>query len=175
MMLRLPRWIGLLVVWLLAFFDPEKWSVWEYRATIVNDGSNSGTHTYVLTAPDGGVLILLGGRVFNGDTSTRTILAQTRNRDNDVIRDPIESVAAPGGTRLNFPTAELMGTGDGNASDGTHYVIAGGEDFLVQVASVAVSQDTNLSMQFLVSGGPAAVVLTSPTGATETETTNVIV
>ncbi len=155
-------------------FDPDKWAVWHFRATIVNDAGASGSHEYLFTPGAGNVLILLGGSLLNGDTSTRVGLARLRNTDADIIRQVLENSSVVAGATRDFPTSQS--TGDNlSASDGSPVVVAGTEDFLVGIVSVAVSENTEVSIQFLVSGGPPTVTFTSPASAVETETENRIV
>lgn len=174
MILRLPRWLALLLVFLLGYFDPEKWAVWDYRATILNDGVNSGNHAYVFTAGAGNICILVGGKVLNGDPASRAGNVRLRNGDDDRIRDVLRNQTIAGDKERDFPTSELAGD-DNSASVPPEVIISGVEDLIVNVSSIAVSEDSAVSLQMLVSGGPPTVVLTSPTGATETETENRIV
>lgn len=174
MMLILPRWLGLLVVWLLAFFDPGTWAVWHFRATIVNNGVNSGNHEYNITPGAGNICILIGGEVLQGDSSsTRAVDILLRNDDDDRIRLVLSAIIGTS-TRRDFPTSES--SADANfASVGAPFIISGTEDLNVLLSSLAINQDSELSLQMLVFGGPPTVVLTSPTDAVETETENRIV
>ena len=174
MILRLPRWLALLVIFLLGYFDPGKWAVWTYRATIVNDGVNTGQHLYVFTPGAGNICILIGGKVLNGDATGRAGNVRLRNVDGDRVRDVLRNQTIGAGKERDFPTSELAGD-DNSASVPPDVVVAGTEDLAVEVSSLAINEDTSVSIQMLVSGGPPAVVLTSPTGATETETENRIV
>ncbi len=152
-------------------FDPEKWAVWDYRATIVNDGVNSGNHTYLFTAGAGNICILLGGRVLNGDAAGRTVVVHLRNADLARIREILVLATVAAGKVRNFPTTEDTSDG-GSASSPPPVVVAGTENLFVQVASLAVNENTEVDVQFLVSSGPLVVDLTSPTDAVETETEN---
>lgn len=155
-------------------FDPEKWAVWHYRATIVNDGANSGSHTYDISPGAGNVGILLGGQFLNGDAAGRTCQVFARDTDDNRFRSLLPNTTVAAGARREFPTSEA--TGDNNpATGGSPVMIAGTESVFVSVLAVAVSQDSEMSVQFLVSAGPPSVTLTSPTGATETVTEDRIV
>ncbi len=155
-------------------FDPDTWATWHHRATIVNDAGTSGSHSYLFTPGAGNILILLGGSLLNGDTSSRTALVRLRNTDGDIIRQVLENSTTVAGATRDFPTSQA--TGDNlSASDGSPVVAAGTEDVIVSILSVAVSENTELSIQFLVLGGPPTVTLTSPANAVETETENRIV
>ncbi len=155
-------------------FDPTKWAVWEYRATIVNDGVNSGNHDYRITPGAGNLCILLGGQVQNGDTVGRVVTVQLLDTDNAIIRRLIPAVSVGAGSRREFPTSEVSAD-DAPASDGSPVVVAGVEDLLVSIASLAVNENTELSIQMLISGPVPTVVLASPTDAVETVTTDVVV
>lgn len=174
MRLVLPRWAALLVVWVMGFFDPGKWGVWDYAATIVNDGVNSGSQVYEFTPGAGNVCILIIGSLLNGDTGSRNGQALVRNGDDTAVRRVFANTTMAGGVRRQFPTSELS-SDDNHASDGTPVIVSGVEDLEIALASVAVSENSAVEVQMLVSGGPPTVVLTSPTGATETETENRIV
>ncbi len=155
-------------------FDPEKWAVWEYRATIVNDGVNSGNHDYRIIPGAGNMAILLGGQLLNGDTTGRTATVQLLDTDNAIIRRLISARPVGAGSRREFPKSEVTAD-DREASDGSPMVVAGVEDLLVSIASLAINENTELSIQMLVSGGVPSVVLISPTDAVETVTTDVVV
>ncbi len=155
-------------------FDPTTWAVWDYRATIVNDGVNSGDHQYVFTPGPGNICILLHGRILNGDAAGRTCSAVVRNADDDDIRNVLTAQSVAAAAFRGFPTSEA--TGDNNtSSDGAPVVISGIEDLRVNVATVAVSENTELTLQMLVLARPPTPTLTSPTDATETETENRVV
>lgn len=152
-------------------FDPEKWAVWDYRATIVNDGTNTGNHDYVFVPGAGNICILIGGSVLNGDTNSRTAQVALRNADSATIRGILPGTAVAAGNTRQFPTSQ--GSGDGGpASVPPEVVATGTEEFLVQVQALAINENTVVALQFLVFGGPPTVTLTSPTDAVETETEN---
>ena len=100
------------------------------------------------------------------------ITIEIRNNDNNIIRSILPATSVAGGAVREFPTKELS-SDDGIAS-AEFIVVAGVEDFHVLLASVNVNDDSLVSLYGLVSGGPPTVTLTSPTGATETETANEI-
>ncbi len=154
--------------------DLEKWAVWHFRATIVNDGVNSGNHDYVFTAGAGNVMVLLGGQILNGDAAGRVATVQLRDTDNAVIRRLIPAVTIAAAGRREFPTSEASAD-NASASDGSPLVVSGTEDLLASLASLAVNENSEVAVQFLISGGIPTVVLTSPTGAVETETENRVV
>ncbi len=155
-------------------FDPETWAVWDYRATIVNDGASAGGHSYTITPGAGNTAILLGGQFLNGDSVGRTCSVTLRDTDDNPIRRILPDVTVAAGARREFPTSQ--GTADsGASSDGNPTLIAGTENLFVVVNSLAINQDSELSVQFLVSGGPLTVSLISPGTAVETVTENRIV
>ncbi len=147
-------------------YDPGLWAVWGYRVTIVNDGSNSGSHIYSVRPTQGSVAILLGGELLNGDTSTRTASAFLLSPGASAIRRALFAQSVVAGAIRQFPTTELTGdNGDGSAS--SPFVVASGQRFDVTIAAVAVSQNTACILQFLIHGTPPTVILTSPTDAVE--------
>lgn len=176
MNIRLPRWLGLLLVLVLAFFDPERWATWTYRNTITNDGVNSGDHITVIVPGAGNVCILIGGNFLNGDVAGRNALLSHHNVDGNAIRHllgrPLEAIAA--GAARNFPTSEASADG-GPASSPPTIIISGTETLNFNLASLAVNQNSDFAVSMLVSGGPPTVTLTSPTDAVEVETENRIV
>ncbi len=172
--LRRHPWLGLLVVALLTFFDPGKWAVWHYRATIVNDGTNTGNHLYNFVPGAGNILILLGGHFLNGDIAGRQGLVTLVDSDGVELRRILFSVSVGAGKRREFPTSEVSAD-DGNSAAEAPVVASGTEELRVQIQSLAINQNTEVAIQFLVSGGAPTVGLTSPTGAVETETENRIV
>lgn len=174
LVLRLPRWIALLVVFILNFFDPDKWAIWEYRATVLNDGVNTGNHDYAFTAGRGNICVLLGGEVLNGDATARNILIILRTVGNNTLRSLMMSTSVAAGSKRSFPTSESS-SDDGFASVPPDIVIAGDEKLFVRVSSLAINENTEIDVQMLISGTPPTVVITSPTGATETETENRVV
>ncbi len=155
-------------------FDPEKWAIWHYRATILNDGSNSGNHDYLFTPGAGNICILFGGMLLNSDTAGRNGQVILRNTDGDPIRNVMADSSIGAGNDRQFPTSQLS-QNELSASIPPEVVVAGTESLFVRLTSVAVSENSELSLQFLISGGTPTVVLTSPTGATETETENRVV
>lgn len=155
-------------------FDPGEWAVWHYRATITNDGANSGNHVYNFSPGGGNMMILLGANLHNGDLSARNAQALLRDNDNNPIRRPLFLGSVAAGAERQIPTSELS-SDDGSASDPPGEVIAGWEDLNVSVDSLAVNENTDLAIQFLISAAPPTVTLTSPTGATESETENRVV
>lgn len=155
-------------------FDPEKWAVWHYTANIVNDGTNAGTHSYTISITVGSCAVLLGGEILNGDTVARNLSALLRDNDGVTIRRVLPATSTAGGSTRQIPTSELSAD-DGPSDAGSPVVLAGGETFLVQAASVAVNDDSRLAIQFLISGDKPTVVLSSPTGATETVTEDRVV
>jgi hypothetical protein len=154
-------------------FDHKKWAVWEYRAAIVNNGTNSGSHSYVISVKGGVMAVLLGGTILNGDTSGRNVTIHLRNTDNNPVRIllPGTSVAANG--RREFPTTQTSAD-NSVASIPPDIIIAGTMDMLFQIASLAINENSELSVYFMINGKPPTVALTSPTDAVETETTNVV-
>lgn len=154
-------------------FDPDKWAVWHYRATIANDGSNSGNHGYNFTPGAGNILVVLGGILFNGDTVALNGSVIVRNSDNNDIRRILPTTSIAGGSSREFPTKEL--SSDDGVASAEGVVVSGDEDLQILLASVNVNDDSLVSLYGLVSGGPPTVTLISPTGATETETENRIV
>ncbi len=155
-------------------FDLEKWAVWHFRATIVNDGSSAGGHSYTVTAGAGNVAVLMGGQFLNGDTVGRTCSVHMRDTDDYEIRALLPSTTVAAGARREFPTAEATGD-DGSSSDGGPVILAGTEDLFVVINSLAINQNSELSLQFLVSAGLPSVALVSPGTAVETITENRIV
>lgn len=152
--------------------DLEKWGVWHYRATIVNDAGTSGTHSYVASPGAGSVVILLGGQLLNGDTVSRNAQVTLRDTDNETLRRILPTVSVAAAARRDFPTTES--TADGGAS-ANGIIVSGTEDFLVSIISLAASENTELSLQGLVYGASPTVTITSPANAVETVTEDRIV
>ncbi len=156
-------------------FDPAQWAVWQYRATITNDGINSGDHDYVISPGVPNIMVLLGGEVLNGDTSGRAISILQRNVDDSNIRAILPSTTVAAAADRQFPTSESSAD-NGIASVPPDIVLVGSQNIIVRVASVAVSENTALSVHFLIWGGATpTVTLVSPTDASEVETENRIV
>lgn len=170
---RYPR-VALLLIWILGYFDPDKWAVWSYAATIVGDGTNAGNHSYEFTPGEGNVCILIAGSVLQGDPTSRNVQVLARNGDDTTFRRILSSASVAQDKRRQFPTSEAT-SDDGSSSDGQPIILSGVEDLLVNIASLANSENTAIEIQMLVSGGPPTVVITSPGVATETETENRIV
>ena len=174
--LRRHPWLSLLVLALLAFFDPHTWGMWTFRVTFLNDGSTSGTHQVDIQPGDGNICVLLGGSFDNGDGSARNSNLNKNNADGNAVRHLLggTAVSVGAGAVRNFPTSEA--TADENAaSSPPPIVFAGTEKLVWQLLSVAVNENSIFAVEMLVSGGPPTVTLTSPNGATETETENRII
>ena len=154
-------------------FDPEVWATFNYRATILNDGANSGNHDYLFEPGEGGIMGEITGQILNGDAAGRTITIQTRDADDNISRQWLGNTVGSN-TRRQFPTSQTSGDNGLSSSPPAPWA-AGSMDFFIRIASVAVSENTEVSLACLVLELPPTVTLTSPTGATETETENRIV
>lgn len=155
-------------------FDPSQWAVWDYRATITNDGATSGNHTYSISPGKGNMAVLLGGEVLNGEASSaRNIAILLANADSAVIRRVLVSTSVAAGTVRQFPTSEATAD-DGSSSTPPDVVIAGTELLDITISSIGVNENTALAIQFLISGSKPVVTLTSPANATEAVTEDTV-
>lgn len=151
-------------------------ALWHGDFSQVNDGSNSGNHTYELSMAAGGRLEIESFMVVNLDAAARTttinLLAATGGAT-------IEFLYGSAGVSLNAAAAAIvpsLGTaanavGNLRAGDG-RITLAPPETILATVAAVAVSQDTRCTIKARVWGGIPTMTMTGPTGSTPTTTTN---
>ncbi len=152
-------------------FDPGTWAVHEFTADITNDAGAAGNHVYNFTPGEGNIGILLGGQLANDDASARNGQVLLRDADNAIIRRVLFLSSIAAGAERQFPTREATAD-DASADSGMPVVISGVQDLNVSLDSVAASQDSALSISFLMLNGPMTVTITSPASAVETITTN---
>lgn len=151
-------------------------ALWHFDGSQLNDGANSGNHTYELSMAAGGRLEIEHFMVVNLDTAARTttinLLAATGGAT-------LEFLYGSAGVALNAAAAAIvpsLGTaanavGNLRAGDG-RITLAPPETILATVAAVAVSQDTRCTIKARVWGGKPTVTMTGPTGSTPTTTTD---
>lgn len=149
-------------------------ALWVYHADIVNDGSNSGNHIYLMTVGAGNELEVLYGSILNGDASNR--VAFVRIDDGAELIAPLlgdlEGITLNSGQSHGFPYAPAEASGGAAAGAGARYLMAGAMRLRAQVTAIAVSQDSAFGIACRIRGEIPTVVLTSPTDAVETVNTN---
>lgn len=153
--------------------NEEFWagSMWNFRATILNNGANSGDHVYSAVLADGDEMEVLYGRIENSDTASRAGLAKIFSSDGDELASFGEKTLNAGAI-LYFPNAGgAPGTG-GAALATSKFMVSGAMEFQARVNAVGTSKDTFFAIACRLRGDPPTVTLTSPTGATETISTN---
>lgn len=154
----------------MSWEDYWQGALWVYHADITNDGSNSGNHVYSVSQAVGSEMEVIGGRVLNGDASSRTL---------DVYIDD--------GTNQIMPliTTKALGAGDEipllsrGGSDITPFfnrvLLSGTMRLIVNIAALAVNKDTAVGIICRIRYPPLpTVTLTSPTNAVETVNTNLV-
>lgn len=143
---------------------------WIFSAKITNDGSNSGTHEYDCTLAAGDEMEVLYGSIHNLDSSTRTALGLVEDTDDNEIGIFLTSNAISAGFSNSFP--QVHAPGDSRSFAAKRFILSGTMNLHMQLASVAVSQDSRFAVVCRLRGDPPTVTLTSPTNATELIETN---
>lgn len=148
--------------------------LWVYHADIVNDGSNSGNHTYSIAQAAGDEMEVLYGIFLNGDTSNRTLQALIDDGANTLaaLLGDIGGFTLNAGASQGFPVADPRASAGGGSSGGIRYIVAGAMRLRFVLGSVAVSQDSALGIVCRIRGAIPTVTLTSPADAVETVNTN---
>ncbi len=142
-------------------------ATWIYRATITNDGTNSGTHTYSVVPGAGNEFELVAGVLFNGDTTGRVVTGMIAAPAGDVLNRLIERNDSLGaGAEQGFPSAPIVGDNAPGAA-GPRYIVAGTMILRCSVAAVAINQDTAFGVTIRFRGATPVPALTSPTDAVE--------
>lgn len=149
--------------------DLDQWREYEFDALITNDGINSGNHDYRFVPGVGNAMIVLYGRIANLDGSARTITALIRTQTDVGLGFflVVAGVSVAAGEGRNFPTSESTADNGMNTPVGP-WMLSGPNRLFFRVASVAVNQDSRLTLHALVSMNAPTVLLVSPTDATET-------
>ena len=144
---------------------------WVYHADILNDETNSGTHSYEVSPGRGNELEVLYGRLLNLDSTARTVNANVDDDAGNQIGHMIPTnFSLTQAQRIGFP---VIDEANSNAAvNSNRWFLSGAMTLQVEIASIAVSQDTVFSISCRIRGGLPTVTLTSPTGATETVNRN---
>lgn len=144
-------------------------NIWVYRATITNDGANSGTHEYDVVPGAGGGLRFLYAQLYNGDAVGRTGICSIKDADGGNIIGEIRVVSIAATDSLALPNDSA---GSNFSSSAIHYDAAGSMSLFFSVSSLAVSKESRLGVACRIRGPSPTVTLTSPTSATEAVQTN---
>ncbi len=153
--------------------DHWEGATWVFHADITNDGTNSGDHVYAVVPGGGNEMEILYGRVLNGDTSSRTIIVEigSDSTPSEILALMVPTTSITAGSTIPFPTTDEFS--NSSAVQGvSRWLIAGTMALFVQVAAVAINQDTAFSVVGRVRGGVPTATLTSPTDAVETVNVN---
>lgn len=147
--------------------SPVKEVLWQYRATIVNDGVTAGDHELRALPNIGNEFFIVVATVFNGDAAARSFVISLRNPDADIIADMRRAVVTigAGGTEawpINATAADVSIQG--------MLPVAGSVDYFAEVAAVAINENTAFTILAVCRGRPPTVTLTSPAGSTQTVT-----
>lgn len=146
-------------------------ATWVYYANITNDGSNSGSHIYVVVPGAGNEMEVLYGEVDNDDTSTRSVFGTIEDDSGNLLYRIIpDAMAATAGTAISFPVTDEVGADAGGAS--RRLFVSGTMALRFTVGAVAVSQDTAFAIVCRIRGSVPTVTLISPTNAVEVVDTN---
>lgn len=145
-------------------------AVWVYRATITNDGSNSGTHEYDIVPGAGNELEVLYAQLFNGDATGRNGGMNIKDADGGKSIGEIRNASISATDTLALPNRSSGSNADGGV--GQRIIVAGTMSLVLSVASLAVLKESRLGIACRIRGGLPTVTLTSPTDATEAIQTN---
>lgn len=149
-------------------------ATWTFRATITNDGANSGNHIYDFSPGARSEFEVLYGSIFNGDAAGRGAQVRILNPDDDIVGDMVPNTfTLATGARMPFPATDEIADNAGVST--RRWIITGNMAVSVRVNSVAVSQDSAVGITVRIRGAIPTVTLTSPTGATETVTESGVV
>lgn len=150
-------------------------ATWVFRVTITNDGANSGTHEVDITPGARNDMWLLYGSIRNGDASTRTAQIVIEDDSANILASLIpgfaNGVALTANDSFPWPTNDETGASAANVIH-QPLMLAGAMNLHNQLTSVAVSQDSSVSVVARIRGALPTITITSPTGATETVDTN---
>lgn len=142
-------------------------ATWVYRATITNDGSNSGNHIYNISPGEGNEMEFLYGTVLNGDTATRTIHIEIDDGSDDQVMVNYTISTAAGIRAHVFPTVA-----NENRPNMTRYILSGPMRLRLSVLALATSENSEIGIACRIRGNVPTVTLTSPTDAVEVVSTN---
>ncbi len=138
-------------------------ATWEYQATVTNNGTNSGSHVYVVSPGTGNEIVILYGELFNGDSAGRTATIETRTDGAARLLTLHNGTLGAGGIFSLLPSN--ASTAVSRLSQGL--LLSGGMDLRVTLASLAINEDSRLGVVARIFGGTPGVTITSPTDAVE--------
>jgi len=167
----------------LGTFEEMRGPLWAYVATITNGAGGAGSHFYDVTPTAGGEIELLGGHIVNGDTVAVTFNVRITDgtdadgvapAETDILFELVPRAASlAAGTMRCFPTANVSADGGPAGAFGSPIRIRGTMKLKVNTGSVALSQDTQLSLLGrLKSSNYPAVTLNGASTPTLTVVTN---
>lgn len=146
---------------------------WVYFADVENDGVNSGNHQYQVIIPVGSEMQVLYGMFKNTDTAARTLTIEIYDASATYLLARIISSSLNAGALSAFPyLGAVFGAGGNNLHQPQRLIISGGMVLHIKLASIAVSEGSQLSLVCRIRGAKPVVTITSPTDAVETVRVN---
>lgn len=141
---------------------------WVYQAQITNGAGGGGAVSIVVTPGAGNEMEILYGSLTNGDGTGRSAVIKIRDDgDNDLAHLINVGYSLGAASTICIPLFD-QATDGAHAGSGTRLILSGGMDLIMQLSSVAASQDGVFSLVARIRGDIPTVTETGQSTPTIT-------